>query len=175
MKIIIQPCTGYDAVCNYNKSIKNTINIKNYKDKLPEETFTKLLKKYPGGFVNFWGIKKGNTDYTQTVYNSIEEGDMVLFQRIDNKVSYIDSCCIVTMKTINYSLAKEVWRTNSDDNYCYLYFVNNFYNLSYKKIKTDEIYKLIGENKKRVYKITRFDKRDSDIIIKKFNLNDYKK
>ena len=140
-KLIIQPCSSTVARINYERTIKNYINIDDIKSFLTAKQVDKLFKYFPDGKLHIWGVVDGRNAQHLSKWNSINFGDVAIFTW-NNAVR---SCAIIFEKLINSELAYYLW---NDAEYKNIYFVGQVENID---ISYNKFNKILGYNEGYVY------------------------
>ena len=121
MHIILQPCGNKDAREHYNDTIKTPVNLESIRDLLTDDNYEDLLRIYPDGLVQIWGVTPGAADGNLRKWEKIDVGDVTLLAA-NGKVF---ASAVTTYKTHNKKLAERLWRFDAKgQTWEYIYFVS---------------------------------------------------
>ena len=165
--VILQPA-GANSENHFRDSIEKPIpldRIKNYLDENERSKFSSIsgINAYPT-----WGLQKGEDNGNIKRWDSIREGDYVIFTGTLTKIKGCYCLGTIFHKKHSVSLAKDLGRdiwTNEGPAWEYIYFLGNVRKIN---IPYSEITRLIGIQ--GFYRVNVVKPPRSDILIQGLNL-----
>lgn len=121
MKILLQPCSGKEAMDHFEDTINNSVSMGLLQSYLEPEEISKL-QELGTGQVNVWGFTPKKGESTRKEWRALEKNDLVLFYA--NKRFF--HVAKVHSKVHNPELAKKLWGDDSKGyTWEYIYFVKD--------------------------------------------------
>tara|TARA_R110000765_G_scaffold27706_1_gene67161 strand:+ start:81 stop:713 length:633 start_codon:yes stop_codon:yes gene_type:complete len=118
-KVILQPTSSKESRKEYFDTIECSVSLSRIKPFVSTKDFEILKDLHPNGECKLWGIKSSTRNINK--WNKIKEGDLAMFVR---KGKFFATAS-VTHKVHSPSLANEVWGSDDNETWEFIYFVKN--------------------------------------------------
>ena len=140
-QVVLQPAADPTAVVNYKNTITNRVSLNRIRPYISTAEFDRLCELYPSKDAAIWGVVPRKNNRNKKRWERIQVGDVVLF----SAQKRIFSSGVITFKTHNKSLAKQLWGNDPDgETWEYIYFLDE---LKTQDIKQEVFNKIAAYSK----------------------------
>ncbi len=112
MKVFFVPCSGDIPRANFRNTVSSSRSLESLRQRGASERALSVLASTGRTSFSVWGFGSGpkNTRF----YNTLEQGDIVVFSRRVGDENFIYACGTVVCKEVNERLSASIWALDGD-------------------------------------------------------------